>query len=97
MCKINGHSIATYGFQPAWNWKKLANSKKRASQIAAAQAEKEALDKATSNSELAAETNTSVTANTDKKQDIGSLRVPLNTQKTGLNKNDTIIGLNLGA
>lgn len=97
MCKINGHSIATYAFQPTWKWKTLANSKKRASEIAAAQAEKAALDKATSNSELAAKTNTSVKTNTDNKNDIGSLRVPLNTQTTGLNKNDTIIGLNLGA
>lgn len=96
MCKINGHSIATYGFQPAWNWKKIANSKKRGSQIAAANAEKAALDKATSNSELAAETNTSVKANTNNKNDIGSLRVPLNTNTTGVNKNDTVIGLNLG-
>jgi hypothetical protein len=96
MCKVNGHSWFTYMAQP-WNARKLRNSKKRAAQLAAEREKAEALENQVTNEELATESATSVKANTDNKNDIGSLRVPLNTQKTGLNKNDTIIGLNLGA
>jgi hypothetical protein len=45
MCKINGHNLFTYAFQPAWNWKKLATSKERGERTAAAKANASFLEK----------------------------------------------------
>lgn len=92
MCKINGHSIFSYMFQPAWNWKKLATSKKdtEATQAETAQ-NTEIPDTETT------EKTGSLSSKKTKKQNLNSLKVPLNTTNTGMSMgSQTSVGLNLG-
>lgn len=94
MCKINGHSIFTYMFQP-WNASKLYNSNARAKETAAAQAEKEEAERKAAIGETDEETATVAKTNESKNKEITSLRVPLKTQGVGSNVSQDRVGLNL--
>lgn len=92
MCKVNGHSIFSYMFQPVWNWKKLSNSKKKGN---AAQNTEEVEAPTVPAKDTLQDTAKSAQTNKPTNKDITSLRVPLNTQGTGSNSGTKQLGLNL--
>lgn len=99
MCKINGHSLFTYMFQPTSNWKKLASSKERANQVAAAKTN--AAETIANNSDGDEVSKTAATAQVNKQkknQSLNSLRVPLQSSSVGasVGSSGTPLGLNLG-
>lgn len=92
MCKINGHSIFSYMFQPVWNWKKLASSKARDKAVQEAQEESKNTITANSEGEEVAKTATTAKVNTVKtNQTLSSLRKPV-----GANVDSGALGLNIG-
>ena len=97
MCKINGHSIFTYLFQP-WNAGKIATSKKNEKKIMQAQQQVDEANAAVKNEELQQDTATTTKKDSNKRQDLSSLRIPLNTSNTGasISGDSTKLGLNLG-
>ena len=99
MCKINGHSLFTYMFQPTSNWKKLASSKKREQQVAAAKTNAaETIAKNSDGDEISETASTAKINNKQKKnQSLSSLRVPLESSNVGASTGgNTALGLNLG-
>ncbi len=95
MCKINGHSIFSYMFQPAWNWKKLATSKKNGAGSAGNHTN--TIENMNVSDTETTEKTGSLSSKKTKKQDLSSLKVPLNTSSTGATiGNQTSVGLNLG-
>ena len=97
MCTINGHSIFTYLFQP-WNAKKIATSKQNEKKIIQAQQQVDEANAAVKNEELQQDTATTTKKDSNKRQDLSSLRIPLNTSNTGasVSGDSTKLGLNLG-
>lgn len=100
MCKINGHSLFSYGFQPVWNWKKLATSKERGAQTAAARTAQEEAAKEKLNASLGddvAKTAGVAKVNKgNKNQSLSSLRVPLENSVGASLGGSQALGLNLG-
>lgn len=98
MCKINGHSIFTYMFQP-WKAGKIAASKQNEKKIQQArnQATQE-INANVKNEELQQDTATTTKQDNKKRQDLSSLRIPLNTSTSGasVSGDSTRLGLNLG-
>ena len=96
MCKINGHNLFTYAFQPVWNWKKLYSSKERDAKLSAAK--KKAANKMLENSKgnEVSKTASIAQVHTPKNQSLSSLRVPLE-QNVGTSLGGaSSVGLNLG-
>ena len=94
MCKINGHSIFTYGTQP-WNAKKLWSSEKRADKIRQAQEEAAKTIEENSEGDENAKTATVAQQKKNKNQTLSSLRVE--QSKIGASVGaGTPVGLNLG-
>lgn len=95
MCKINGHNLFTYAFQPAWNWKKLATSKERGERTAAAKANAAEQIANNSDGDEMAKTATVAQQKKNKNQTLSSLRVE--GSKVGASVGSgTPVGLNLG-
>lgn len=88
MCKINGHSIFSYMFQPVTNWKKLNKSNKTTKK-------EEVLSDPVTNKDIMQDTASGVDNLKTEKTPITALRVPLNTQGTGSNTGNKQVGLNL--
>ena len=97
MCKINGHSIFTYMFQP-WNIGKIAASKQNEKKRVQAVRQVEEANAEVKNEELQQDTATTTKKDTNKRQDLSSLRIPLNTSNSGasISGDSTRLGLNLG-
>ena len=97
MCKINGHSIFTYMFQP-WNAGKIAASKQNEKKRAQAARQVEEANAEVKNEELQQDTATTTKKDTNKRQDLSSLRIPLNTSNSGasISGDSRRLGLNLG-
>lgn len=98
MCKINGHSIFTYLFQP-YNAQKLYTSKARAKEVT--KAKEEASEEIINNSDGDEISETASTAKINnknkKKQTLSSLRIPLESKNIGASvDSSTSLGLNLG-
>lgn len=102
MCKINGHSLFTYLFQPAWNAQKTFNSKKRERESAAAQtnalnAAQAEIEKNHSQGDETSKTAGVAQVNkTNKNQSLSSLRVPLENSVGASLGGSQVVGLNLG-
>ena len=84
MCKINGHSLFSYMFQP-WNAQKLYTSNARTKEVAKAQAD--AAETMTNNSQGDEVSDTASTAKMNNKnknnRTLSSLRVPLESGNVG--------------
>lgn len=102
MCKINGHSIFTYLFKPAWKAPETFNSKKREQAVdnAVKQAEvaaKADIEKNHSEGDEVSKTATVAQVNKGKKnQTLSSLRVPLENSVGASLGGSQVLGLNLG-
>lgn len=99
MCKLNGHSIFSYMFQPAWNAKKLFTSKKNEAQVAAARINAaEEIAKNSDGEEISSTASTAKINNKQKKnQTLSSLRVPMESSNIGASVGSSnALGLNLG-
>lgn len=104
MCKINGHSLFTYLFKPAWEAPKTFNSKKKEQQAdnaikAAQQQVKADIEQNHSKGDEISETASTAKVNNKikKNQTLSSLRVPLETSNVGASVGgNTGLGLNLG-
>ena len=97
MCKINGHSLFTYLFQPAWNAPKIFNSKKREESIR--NAEEKAAETIKNNTEGDEVSKTAAVAQVNKpnkNQSLSSLRVPLENSVGASLGGSQVVGLNLG-
>lgn len=97
MCKINGHSLFSYMFQPAWNWKKLASSKERERRTADALNEAaQAKQDASKGDEVSKTASNAQVNKPNKNQSLSSLRVPLENSVGASLGGTQALGLNLG-
>ena len=97
MCKINGHSLFSYMFQPAWNWKKLASSKERDKKTAEAVANaSEAKQNASEGDEVSKTASVAQVNKGKKNQSLSSLRNQQSSSVGASLGGSQALGLNLG-
>ena len=97
MCKINGHNLFTYAFQPVWNWKKIASSKERDKKTAEAVAKaSEAKQNASEGDEVSKTANVAQVNKGKKSQSLSSLRTQQSSSVGASLGGSQALGLNLG-